>query len=262
MLNFEGKVVLVTGAASGIGRATAVLFAKQGASVVAADINLSGVQETIRRLEGPGTHMAILLDVAQEDAWKAAMGDIVDRLGKLDTLCNIAGIGFPGTIEELEIDQWNAMVAVNLTGPVLGCKHAVKTISESGGAGAIINVSSVAGLVGIADVAGYTATKGGVTTLTKAVALHCAQKGLPIRCTSIHPTYVDTEMLDPVAEAIGSREQVIGGMAALVPMKRVAKPEDIANAIVFAASDEAGMISGSAICVDGAQLAGPPSAHS
>lgn len=260
MGRLESKNALVTGAGSGIGRSVCLTFAREGAQVLAADIDWAAAEETMRRA---GSRVkAYLMDVASEPAWESATQAAIDLFGKLDIVCNIAGIGRGGTIEDLTLDDWNAMVAVNLTGVVLGCKHGVKAIVRSGGRGAIINMSSIGGLVGPADIAGYNTTKGGVTVLTKSVAMHCAERGYPIRCLSIHPTYVDSEMLDPVAAATGmDRASMIAGMARLVPIGRVATPQDVANVCLFAASDEAAMMSGSALIVDGAQLAGPPSVH-
>ena len=255
-----GKVAIITGGGSGIGRATCKTFAAEGARVIVADIDFERAKATADAI-GEAAE-AFKLDVGSEEGWQACVDRAVSLFGKLDVVCNIAGVGFPGTIEDLTADQWQKMVSVNLTGVVWGCKYGIKAIRASGGVGAIINVSSVGGLVGIADVAGYCATKGGVSILSKSVALHCAAQHLPIRCVSVHPTYVDSEMLDPVAEAFPSREAMLQGMSALVPIGRIAKPQDIANTILFAASDEAAMISGSAIIVDGAQLAGPVSAHS
>lgn len=254
------KVAIVTGAASGIGRATAGLFAAEGARVVLADIDGEGARRAAESLGEAG--LVCPMDVTNETDWEGAVAMAIARFGRLDIVCNIAGIGRGGDIEQLALDDWNAMLAVNLTGTMLGCKHGIAGIRRSGGAGAIVNLSSLGGLVGIADLPGYCASKGGVTILSKAVALHCAERGYPIRCVSIHPTYVDTEMLDPVAAAAGGdRAGLIAGMARMVPMGRVAQPEDIARTILFAASDDAAMISGSPIIVDGAQLAGPASAH-
>nr|WP_083434377.1 glucose 1-dehydrogenase [Sphingomonas sp. Y57] len=259
-MRLKDKIAIVTGGASGIGRATALTFAREGASVVVADIDADGAARTAAQIGEKA--MPIAFDVADEAGWADATRGALDRFGRLDILANIAGIGFPGTILDLTIEHWNKMIAVNLTGVMLGCQAAIRAITASGGAGAIVNVSSLAGLVGISDVAGYCGSKGGVTTLSKSVALFCAERGLPIRCVSVHPTYVDSEMLDPVAEAIGSRQAMIDGMARLVPMGRIATPQDIANAILFAASDEAAMMNGHALVIDGAQLAGPTSAHS
>lgn len=256
----QGKVALVTGGASGIGRATCRRFAAEGARVFVADIDHSGAEAAAAEIGGAAT--AFRLDVTSEPAWEAAVDAAIGWGGKLDIVANIAGIGRSGTIEEIELGDWNAMIAVNLTGVMLGCKHGLGGIVRSGGRGAIVNMSSIGGLVGPADIAGYNATKGGVTILTKSVAMHCAARGYPVRCVSIHPTYVDSEMLDPVAAAMGTTRQALTeGMAKLVPMGRVATPEDVASACLFAASDEAAMISGSAIIVDGAQLAGPLAAH-
>lgn len=254
------KVAFITGAASGIGYATARSFVEEGAKVVIADLDQARAIAAAEAL-GPAT-VAFQMDVSREADWEAGTAFAIERFGKLDIVCNVAGVGRGGSIEDVDLDDWKLMIDVNLTGTMLGCKHGVRAISRSGGVGAIINVSSLGGLVGIADLAGYCASKGGVTVLSKSVALHCAQKNYPIRCISVHPTYVDTEMLDPVVEAAGgNRTALIDGMARLVPMGRVAKPQDIANGIVFAASDEAAMMSGSPLIIDGAQLAGPPSAH-
>ena len=135
-------------------------------------------------------------------------------------------------------------------------------MSQSTDPGAIVNLSSIAGLVGGEDIAGYSASKGGVTMLTKSVALYCAGKGYNIRCNSIHPTYVDTEMLDPIVEAFDSRQVMLDGMASQVPIGRVAVPADIASAIVFLCTRDASMITGHQMVIDGGQLAGLPAQHS
>lgn len=256
----DGKIALVTGGASGIGRAASIAIAEEGGKVAVADLNHQGAIATASELGQPNE--AFLLDVTQEAAWEQVVSNVLEAFGRLDIVCNIAGVGTGGSIEDLELADWQAMIAVNLTGVMLGCKHGIRAIRLSGGSGAIVNMSSIGGIVGPPDIAGYCATKGGVTTLTKSVAMHCAQKGYPIRCISIHPTFVDSAMLDPIADAAGkTRADLILGMADLVPMGRIVSPSDVAKAVVFAASDDAAMISGSAIIVDGAQLAGPPAAH-
>lgn len=255
----QGKVALVTGGGSGIGRATCRLFVAEGAQVVVADVNADAAARTADALGDAA--VAHAMDVTREPEWERAVQVPVQRFGRLDVVCNVAGIGRGGSIEDTTLADWDAMLAVNLTGTMLGCKHGLKAIVGSGGRGAIVNVSSLGGLVGVADIAGYCASKGGVTVLTKSVALHCARKRYPVRCVSIHPTYVDTEMLDPVAALTGDRAALIDGMARLVPMGRVCTPDDVARAIAFAASDDAAMVSGSGLLVDGAQLAGPPPAH-
>lgn len=256
MGRLEGKVALVTGGASGVGRATCRRFAAEGAHVVVADINQQGARVIAEQLGDAA--LCVVLDVSSEQSWRAALDTAVSWAGKLDIVCNIAGMGRVGTIEELTLDDWNAMIAVNLTGTMLGCKLGLDAILRSGGSGAIINMNSIGGLVGPADIAGYNATKGGVTTLTKAVALHCGAKNYPVRCVSIHPTYIDTAMLDPSAMAnAGGHSERLRQLSAKVPIGRIATAEDVANAVLFAASDEAAMITGSGILVDGGQLAGP-----
>ncbi|MDA5192530.1 SDR family NAD(P)-dependent oxidoreductase [Govanella unica] len=258
MMDFANKVIVITGGASGIGRAAALSFAHGGATVIVVDLNLDGARETISRCGGGEAHR---LNVADEAAWEELCADILTRHGRFDGLINCAGIGRAGNFEELSLADWTAMLDVNLTGVFLGCKHAVRTMRKAGNGGSIVNVSSIAGLVGGDDIAGYCGSKGGVTTLSKAVALHCTRYKTGIRCNSVHPTYVDSEMLDPVAALFESRQAMLDGMAEAVPIGRVAVPQDIANAILFLSSDAASMITGIALPVDGGQLAGIPSKH-
>lgn len=254
----QDKVAIVTGGASGIGRAACKLFADHGARVVVADIDLDGAKGTAEAIGAGAT--ARRLDVSNEAAWESTITSCVKAEKRLDVLVNCAGIGRAGNFEALSLEDWNAMIAVNLTGVFLGCKIGVKAMREIGNGGSIINISSIAGLVGGEDIGGYSASKGGVTMLTKSVALHAAR--YQVRCNSVHPTYVDSEMLDPVAAQFPNRAAMLAGMAELVPLGRVAVPRDIANAILFLASDESAMVTGSALLVDGGQLAGLPSRHS
>lgn len=260
MAKFAGRVALVTGGASGIGRASCKALATEGASVLVADINETGARGTAENIGEAAIHQS--LDVTSESAWEAAMSLALSRFGRLDILVNCAGTGFSCHAEDIELDAWNQLLAVNLTGTMLGCKHGIRAIKQSDGGGAIINLSSVGGLLGTADLAAYSASKGGVTLLTKSVALDCAQLGYGIRCNAIHPTYVDTEMLDPVAEWVGDRETMIAGMVENIPLGRMATPEDIAKSVVFLASEDSSMITGTAFLVDGGTTAGLPSRHS
>ncbi len=260
MNRLEGKVALVSGAASGIGRAASVRLAEEGARVLVADINEPGGAETVEQIGEAARFQS--LDVSRELNWQAAMQSALNLFGRLDILVNCAGIGFSCHAEDIELEAWNQIIAVNLTGTMLGCKHGIRAIKQSDGGGSIINMSSVGGLLGTSDLAAYCATKGGVTVMTKAIALDCAELGYGIRCNAIHPTYVDTEMLDPVAEMIGSREQMVAAMLQNVPLKRLATARDIANSILFLASDEAAMITGTTFLVDGGTTAGMPACHS
>jgi NAD(P)-dependent dehydrogenase (short-subunit alcohol dehydrogenase family) len=200
------------------------------------------------------------MDVRQAEDWRSGVDLAVSRYGKLDIVCNIAGFGIPGTIEDMKMEDYHHMLEVNLTGTVIGCQIGLQGILASGGAGAIINLSTLAALLGPADAAGYAAAKGGVTALTRTVAMHCAQQRYPVRCVAIHPTYADTPNIDAVAAHVeGGRAALLSAMASQVPMGRVCTADDIASSILFLASDEAAMISGSSIVIDGAQSAGPPS---
>lgn len=251
------KVALVTGAASGIGRAISETLANEGAHVVVADVNESGARETARVI-GDGA-LFQYLDVTNENDWQTAISMASERFGGLDILVNSAGIGIMGDVEETLLEDWNRVIGVNLTGTFLGCKHAIRAMKINGGA--IVNICSVAGIVGFEDLAAYAASKGGVTTFTKSVALNVAAKGYGIRVNSINPTYVDTPILDEAAEAFESREVMIAGMAEMIPIGRLATAQDIADAALFLVSDSASMITGTYINVDGGTTAGLPSRH-
>lgn len=254
----SGRVAVVTGGSSGIGLATCLRFAEEGARVIAADIESTAVKEIV----ATGTVSAAHLDVASEESWLGLLDDVREGQQRLDILVNCAGIGVAGNLEELSLDDWNRLIAVNLTGPFLGIKHALPIMRECENGGSIINVSSIAGIVGGEDLAGYSASKGGLTVFTKSAALYCARHAPGVRCNSVHPTYVDSPMLDPVAVQFGSRRTMLEGMAAEVPLGRVAVPDDVADAMIFLASDESRMMTGAQLVLDGGQLAGIPSRHS
>ena len=256
MFDFTGKTALITGGGSGIGRATAKHLAASGAEVIVADINAEGAATTVKAIGVACT--AKTLDVTSEASWSALGQDLGDW--SIDCMINGAGIGRAGNFEDLSLEDWNAQVAVNLTGVFLGTQFAMRRMRPRN-SGVIINISSIYGEIGSADTAGYCATKGGVITLSKAAAMHAGTHCPGVRVMSIAPTYVDSEMLDPVAEAMGNREEMLAKMAALVPAGRVATPEDIAQSIAFLASDHANMISGSNLLVDGGQLAGLAGTH-
>lgn len=259
MNRVRNKVALVTGGGSGIGRAACQLLAAEGARVIVADVNDGGGHRTVEAIGADATFAH--LDVTDESQWQSVVAEIVGACGALNVLVNCAGIGTSGVFEETTLEDWNRLMAVNLTGVFLGCKHGVLGMKRSGG-GSIINISSIAGLVGGEDIAAYSASKGGVTLLTKSVALSCARRGLDIRCNSVHPTYVDTEMLDPIAELYGDRNTMLAAMAENVPLGRLARAGDIANAILFLASDESSMVTGSSLVIDGGTTAGLSSKHS
>ncbi len=250
----HGKVALITGGASGIGRETARLFSREGAAVVVADINSGMGSEAAAEIGAPASFVE--LDVTQEGSWSKALETVLQRSGKLDILVNSAGICLDGDFATYSLADWHRTMNVNALGTFLGCRFAVEAMKTKENSGAIVNISSIYGNIGADDAVAYAASKGAVRLLTKAVALYCAAKRLPIRCNSVHPTYVDSEMLEGFAAAVGGREKAVAGLSSVVPMRRLAMPSDIADAILFLASESARMITGAELPVDGGMLAG------
>lgn len=258
-MKLSNKVALVTGAGSGIGRATALRLADEGASVVVADLQRAGAEQTAALLREEGGRAVVeVFDVADAAGWAGAVSRSEQAFGALHIVCNIAGITSPVDFEELSLEQWNREMAVNLTSVFLGCQHGVRAIRRSAQSGAIVNLGSAAGLRGVPSTAAYCAAKGGIRTLTQAVAMHCAEKGYPIRCNAVHPSYVDTSMFDPAVPLFGDRETMLKAFAQDIPLGRVATPDDIARAVAFLASDDSAMVTGTELIVDGGHTARLP----
>ncbi|HEY4919235.1 MAG TPA: glucose 1-dehydrogenase [Xanthobacteraceae bacterium] len=241
----QDKVALITGGASGIGFATADLFAREGAKVVIGDIDRIAAERAVVTLGAS----FLALDVTREDDWIAVTDAVVREHGRLDILVNNAGIALSQDFETTTLDDWRRVMAVNLDGVFLGCKHAVRVMKAGGGA--IVNLSSVAGLIGDPRLAAYCASKGGVRLLTKSVALHCARRGYGIRCNSVHPSFVETPMLDAMLARARDPEKARAGYAAAAPLGRIAQPNDVAQMILFLASDESAFTTGAEFVVDG-----------
>jgi 3(or 17)beta-hydroxysteroid dehydrogenase len=244
----QDKVALITGGASGIGFAAAQLLADEGAKVVLTDrTEPQSKSESAALSQRASFHK---LDVTREDEWIAVTDAVVREFGKIDILVNSAGVSLLKDIETTTLDEWRDLMAVNLDGTFLGCKHAVRVMKDRGG-GSIVNMSSVAGLIGSGNLAAYGASKGGVRSLTKSVALHCARKGYNIRCNSVHPSFADTPMLQAMVASARNPEKLASGFAAAAPLGRIAQPIEIARTILFLASAESTFTTGAELVVDG-----------
>lgn len=242
-----GKIALITGGASGIGRAAAQRLAAEGATVIVTDRDGPGAAAVAAALGAP--HAAATLDVTDEAAWAAVVAEAVARHGRLDVLVNSAGIGRHGDVESTTLADFRLMYRVNVEGTFLGCRAAVGAMKAHGGA--IINLSSVAGLIGVPDLAGYCASKGAVRLLTKSVALHCAKQGYRIRCNSLHPSFIDTPMVDAMAAALGDPAAAKAQLGRAAPLGRLGHVDDVTAAILYLASDEGAFVTGAELAIDG-----------
>ena len=256
----EGKIALVTGAANGIGRACMQALAQAGAQVLATDIEIDELARVVDKLAKTGAQIRILAqDVTDEKQWAEMVASLKENEGGLNVLVNNAGIAVAAPLIEMSLDDFRRQNAVNVDGVFMGCKHAIPLMAETGG-GSIINISSVAGLIGASGLAGYSASKGAVRLFSKAVAMECADAQLPIRCNSVHPGIIDTDIWGKEISGLGASNPDLmsdGGnrinielMTAEMPGGRPGSAEEIANAVVFLASDAASYINGTELVVD------------
>jgi NAD(P)-dependent dehydrogenase (short-subunit alcohol dehydrogenase family) len=251
----QGKVALVTGGASGIGRGCALLLGKEGATVVVTDIQDDSGKDTAAAIKRAGSDAIYLRhDVTNEDAWTKVMGEIKSRFGKLDVLVNNAGIAITGPIVDMTLENWRKQQAINLDGVFLGVKHAIPLMAAGGG-GSIVNISSVAGLKGSANLAGYCATKGGVRLFTKAAAMECANANNHIRVNSVHPGIIETPIWNAIilpGSPAGANAPNLDEMSkTVVPIGVKGLPDDIAQGVLYLASDESRYVTGSELVIDG-----------
>lgn len=249
-----GKLALVTGAAQGLGAAHAHTLAREGARVLMTDINADKVHaaaDAINAELGAGSAVAMAHDVTSADDWDRAIAMAASALGGLSILVNNAGVGVRGHIESCTLEEWRRGFAINVDSVFLGCQKALPLMKDTQ-PGSIVNISSIAGLIASDTMPGYNASKAAVWMLTKSVALYCAKRGWNIRCNSIHPTFVDTPILDGIGANAGlTKDVVMGKLARQIPLGRVGVPQEIANGVLYLASDESSFMTGAELKLDG-----------
>jgi len=248
----SGKKAFITGAAQGLGEATAHMLAREGAKVTLTDINGSGaaqVSAKINALYGEGTAFSWAQDVTDPQAWPDVLDKAHDAMGGLNILVNNAGIGSLGDVEQENYETFQKVMKVDVDSIFLGCKYAIP-LMRAHGLGSIINISSIAGIVASGNYVSYNTAKAAVRHLSKSVALHCARTGGQIRCNSVHPVFINTPILDGVKQMFGE-EEGLAKLARQIPLGKVGEPDDIAYAVLYLASDESKLITGAELKVDG-----------
>jgi len=245
MTRMNGKVAIVTGAGSGMGLEEARLLAQEGSKVVLTDINFDAVQAVAKSIqEEGGDAIAIKHDVASEDNWSEVVAETVNQYGKIDVLVNNAGISMAVGLLDTSMDQWNRVMNINVTSVFLGMKHVIPHM-VAGGGGSIINISSIAGLTGSSGAGAYTASKGAVRMLSKAAAVDFG--GQNIRVNSVHPGFISTPMSSQFVED----PQMLQFFLSQTALPRVGQASEVAQAVLFLASDEASYVTGVELPVDG-----------
>ncbi len=234
-LRLQDKIVLITGAAGALGSAVAKSVRDAGGVAVTSDL--------------AGRRADHALDVTSEPDWLRVVAAVGERHGRLDGLVNAAGLAFLGTVEETDLATWRQVMSVNLDGTFLGCKHALPLLKQRGGS--IVNVSSVAGLIGGHNFAAYNASKGGVRLLSKSVALHGARLDPKVRCNSVHPAFLEGPMVDSILAQTSHPEGARSRLTREIPLGRFGTPEEVADLCVYLLSDESRFVTGSEFTIDG-----------
>ena len=249
MGKLAGKVALISGGAEGIGAAVAQLFVAEGAQVLLGDVQHDKARVLATEL---GAAAAVALDVRDLTQWQAAVQTATECFGKLNILCNVAGISEPGSVTEVDPESWNRILDINLTGTFNGCRAALPAIVAAGEPGAIVNTGSMLALRVGAGFGAYCASKAAVAALSKVIALECATAGWPIRVNTVHPGAVRTPMFERYVAMFPTREVGEAAFVASHPMGRVGEADEVARAFLFLASDDASFTSGVDLTVDGA----------
>ncbi len=241
MTDLKDKIILVTGAAGAIGVAVITAVSRAGGTAIASDL-------------GAQAGIDAALDVTAEADWRRVTAEIERRHGRLDGLVNAAGIVALGTIEQIDFATWRRVLSVNLDGAFLGCKYSFPLLRKKGGS--IVNLSSVSGLVGGHNLAAYNASKGGLSLLTKSVALHGARLKPPVRCNAVCPAFVEGPMVDGILQAARDPDMAMQRLTREIPLGRLGQPAEIADLCIYLLSDEAGFITGADVPIDGGLTAG------
>lgn len=252
-MRLENKLALVTGGASGIGKAICKRFVKEGARVIIADIDHEHGEILAQYLGDKASY--IKLDVQNPQQWQLAIEKILTLYGQLDILVNNAGIAIPGNVESCTLEDWKLTQSINSDGVFLGCQTAIKAMKVVGGS--IINISSIEGIIGEPKLAAYNASKGAVRIFTKSAALHCAQNDYNVRINSLHPGYVVTPMVSKAITALSDTDAIEFKQRVLsnIPLKRMAEPHEIASAALFLVSDDSSYMTGAELVIDGGYTA-------
>ncbi len=253
----KDKVAIVTGAALGLGQASARMLAREGAKVVLTDLKDTEGELVAKSIqEAGGKALYLHHDVSSETDWEHTIETTLDRFGRLDVLVNNAGVADARPPEDETLEHWRWLLSINLDGVFLGTKHALRVMKDKKPAGgSIINLSSIAGIVGIPDLGAYSTSKGGVRLFTKSVALYCAKAGWNIRVNSIHPGYIWTPMVENYLAQHGDVEEGRRGADALHPLGHIGEPDDVAYGVVYLASDESKFVTGAELVIDGGYTA-------
>jgi len=257
MGRLEGKAALVTGGGSGLGRAIAVRYVAEGARVLVTDVNLAGCEETLAAIPAADRFRAVArrLDVSREPEVEAAVADAVQRWGGLDVMVANAGIGAPGFLADLPLEDWQRVLDVNLTGVFLCARHAMRAMRTSERGGSIVVMSSIAGLHGTPMLGAYGPSKAAVLQLVQTLALEGAPSR--VRANALCPVWTESPMVDAFVEGLGlTKEQGAKRLARDIPLGRLGKPDDVAWAAVYLASDESAFVTGVALPIDGGHMAG------
>ncbi len=252
----KSKVAIITGGASGLGKSSAILLAREGAKIVITDLDEENGNEVVQQIkENGGEAIFIRQDVSKEEEWASIIDTTLKTYGKLHVLANAAGIGVGGNVEEVTLAEWKKLLSINLDGTFLGTQYAIKAMRKTGEGGSIINFSSIEGLIGDPNLPAYNASKGGVTLFTKSAALHCAKQGYGIRVNSIHPAYIWTPMVENLLKAQGDVAEGRKQLDSLHPIGHMGEPDDIGYGVVYLASDESKFMTGSELVIDGGYTA-------